>query len=234
VIALLLALAGAPGASASPAPAASAVPVLAPSAVVAKYAAALAQVRDPRVFTVEYTLVQTGPRTLEQTHRIFRSGGDERDETLAVNGTRSTSPVVRIFRGRPYRYTVAALAPKPSAYDFTYAGPHRDGKHVDYVFDLTPKGAAQPDFAFTQVTIDGLTFLPQSVAFAESRHNGAGTITFAKSEKFWVARSAAAQAATRAGIAHEQLRFSRWRFPKTLPRSTFAMPRPLLTPPPVP
>ena len=232
MIALLLALAGAPGASASPAPAATAVPVLAPSAVIAKYAAALAKLRDPRVFTVEYTLVQTGPRTLDQTHRIFRSGGDERDETLAVNGTRSSTPVVRIFRRRPYRYTVAALAPKPSAYDFSYAGPHRDGKHVDYVFDLTPKTATPPSFTFTQVTIDGITFLPQSVAFAERRHGGAGTVTFSKSEQFWVARSAVAQATLPGGIAHEQLRFSRWRFPKTLPRSTFAMPRPLLTPPP--
>ena len=232
MIGLLLALAGAPSASASPAPAATAVPVLPPSAVVAKYAAALAKVRDPRVFTVEYTLVQTGPRTLEQTHRIFRSGGDERDETLAVNGTRSSTPVVRIFRRRPYRYTVAALAPKPSAYDFTYAGPHRDGKHVDYVFNLTPKAAVPPSFAFTQVTIDGLTFLPQSVAFAESRHGGAGTVTFSKSDQFWVARSAAAQAAIPGGIAHEELRFLRWRFPKTLPRSTFSVPRPLLTPPP--
>ena len=232
MIGLLLALAAMPGASTSPAPAATPVPVLAPSAVVGKYAAALAKARDPRVFTVEYTLVQTGPRTLEQTHRIFRSGGDERDETLAVNGTRSSTPVVRIFHGRRYRYTVAALAPKPSAYDFTYAGPHRDGKHVDYVFDLTPKSATPPSFAFTQVTIDGLTFLPQSVAFAERRHGGAGTVTFSKSERFWVARSATAQAAIPGGIAHEQLRFSSWRFPKTLPRSTFSVPRPLLTPPP--
>ncbi|HEV3087025.1 MAG TPA: hypothetical protein VGX96_07330 [Candidatus Elarobacter sp.] len=235
MIALLLALAG-PGLAAVPSPGASPaptpVPVLAPSAVIAKYAAAVAQVRDPRVFTVEYTLVQSGPRTLEQTHRIFRSGGDERDETLAVNGTRSSTPVVRIFRGRPYRYTVAALSPKPSAYEFTYAGPHRDGKHVDYVFDLTPKAVTAPALAFTQVTIDGVTFLPQTVSFTASRQRGAGSVTFAKSEAFWVARSATAQADVRGGVAHEQLRFSRWRFPKTLPRSTFDKPRPLLTPPP--
>ena len=57
---------------------------------------------------------------------------------------------MRIFRRRPYRYTVRALAPKPAAYDFSYAGPHKNGKHVDYVFDLTPKKPA-PAFAFTQV-----------------------------------------------------------------------------------
>jgi hypothetical protein len=233
VIALLFALAGAPVvAAASPVPAATAPAMLAPQAVVARYAAALASARDPRVFTVEYTLVQTGTRTLEQTHRIFRDGGDERDEVLAVNGTRSTSPVVRIFRRRPYRYTLAALAPKPSAYDFTYAGPHKDGKHVDYVFDLTPKRATAPAFAFTQVVVDGVTFLPQSVSFATRQHGGSGTVTFAKSDAFWVARSAAAEATVPGGVARERLRFSSWRFPKTLPRSTFAAPRPLLTPTP--
>ena len=205
---------------------------LAPADAVARYETALATLKEPRVFVVEYTLEQTGPRTLEQAHRIFRNGGDERDETLAVNGNRPTTPVVRIFRGRPYRYTVAALAPRTSAYIFTFAGRHRDGKHVDYVFDLTPKAGPPPAFAFTQVTIDGITFLPQSVSFAETRHDGRGAITFAKAEKYWVARSASAQANVAGGVAHEQFTFSHWRFPTSLPRSTFAMPRALPTAPP--
>ena len=58
---------------------------------------------------------QTGTRSLEQTHRIFRSGTDERDETIAVNGSRPAVPLVRIFRQRPYRYTIAALAPNATA-----------------------------------------------------------------------------------------------------------------------
>ncbi len=194
--------------------------------VIAKYRAALAVLRDPGVFTVEYTLVQTGTRTLEQTHRIFRSGADERDETLSVNGTRSLTPVVRIFR-RSYHYTVAALAPKPDAYDFAYAGPHRDGKHVDYVFSVTPKGAQARAFTFTQVTVDGLTFLPSAVTFATSAHGGRGIVTFSKRDRWWVAHSATAVARVPGGIAHEELTFSHWRFPKTLPRSTFEAARPL-------
>ncbi len=183
------------------------------------------------MFSVDYTIEQTGTRSLEQTHRIYRSGTDERDETIAVNGTRPTSPLVRIFRRRPYRYTIAALAPKPAAYDFSYAGPHKDGKHVDYVFALTPKKAA-PRFAFTQVVIDGVTFLPASISFVTDQHAGQGQVTFAKSDRWWVARNAAAQANVPGGIARERLTFSRWRFPVTLPRSTFAAPRPLPTPSP--
>lgn len=210
--------------------AAAAVAALPPEAVVAKYAAAVAGLKEPRVFAFEYTIQQTGTRTLEQTHRVFRSGNDERDETLAVNGNRSRTPVVRIFRGRPYRYTVAALAPKPSQYTFAYAGPHKDGKHVDYVFDLVPK-AKPPGVTFTQVTIDGVTFLPQSIAFA-GPHAARGSVTFVKSGRYWVARTASAQANVQGGVARELLGFVHWRFPPTLPRSTFAMPRPLRTVPP--
>jgi hypothetical protein len=212
-------------------PAAAAVPTPAPDVVLANYAAALAALKEPRVFSVEYVIEQTGVRSLEQTHRIFRSGADERDETIAVNGTRPTAPVVRIFRRRPYRYTVRALAPKPAAYDFSYAGPHKTGKHVDYVFDLTPKKNA-PAFAFTRVTIDGVTFLPAAVAFETNQHAGHGEVTFAKSDRWWVARSAAAEANVPGGVAREHLTFSRWRFPATLPRSTFAAPRPLPSLPP--
>jgi hypothetical protein len=206
----------------------TAVPVMPPAAVLEQYRIALAGLKEPRVFAVEYAVQQTGTRALDQTHRIFRSGIDERDETLAVNGARSKYPVVRIFHRRPYRYTVAALAPKPSAYDFVYAGPHRDGKHVDYVFDLVPKGKP-PALAFTRVVIDGVTFLPQSVAFATAQRAGSGTVTFAKADKYWVARSASAQANVGGGVAREQIAFSRWRFPGALPRSTFAAPRPLPT-----
>ncbi len=232
MIALLAAaaLAAATGAPAAPSAAPAATPTPAPNAVVAKYATALKTVKEPRVFTVEYTIEQTGTRSLEQTHRIFRNGAAERDETIAVNGTRPTSPLVRIFR-RPYRYTVAALAPKPAAYDFAYVGPHKSGKHVDYVFDVTPKQPAR-GYTVTQVVIDGVTFLPASIAFAMDQHAGRGQVTFSKSDRWWIARSAVAQANVPGGVAHERLTFTHWRFPATLPRSTFAAPRPLPSPPP--
>jgi hypothetical protein len=222
----LLAAAGV--AAATPAASPTPVPVLPPVAVVAKYHRALTALKEPRVFVFEYSLQQTGTRTLEQIHRVFRSAKDERDEVLAVNGTRSSAPVVRIFRNRPYRYTVAALAPKTTLYDFTFAGLHRDGKHVDYVFSLEPKTPLR-GLRFTQVTVDGVTFLPQAVAFASDQHAARGSVSFAKADRYWVARGASAQANVPGGVAHERLAFSKWRFPKALPRSTFAMPRPLPT-----
>ncbi|HTW84655.1 MAG TPA: hypothetical protein VMD91_11345 [Candidatus Sulfotelmatobacter sp.] len=206
----------------------AALTLLAPQAVVAKYATALAQVRDPQVFTVQYTLEQTGTRSVEQTHRIFRSGKDERDEVIAVNGTRATQPEVRIFRNRPYRYAVTRLAPRPADYVFTYAGAVKDGHHTDYAFDLTPRHARA--FVHTAVVIDGLTFLPDSIAFT-SGHSGRGRVTFSKSGSYWVASGAEASAHEAGGDAYEQLTFSGWHFPTELPRSTFAVARPLPSPP---
>ena len=228
----LLAAAGVATAAALATPAATTAPPLAPEAVLARYQTALAEIVEPRVFTVEYTLEQTGTRVLDQRHRIFRSGGNERDETLAVNGKGSLTPVVRIFRGRPYRYAVSRLAPKPAAYDFAYVGPHKAGKHVDYVFRLVPRAPSRA-FALTDVTIDGVTFLPSSIAFATGKNAGTGTVAFTKSGRWWVASGAAASARVPGGVEHERLTFSRWRFPPTLPASTFALPRPLATPPPV-
>lgn len=227
------ALALAPSAALPPlaAPGALAPAVLPPDEVLARYADALAALKEPRVFVVEYTMEQTGPRVLEQTHRIFRSGGDERDEILAVNGTRTSRPAVRIFHRRPFRYTVAALSPKPKQYDFTYLGAHRSGRHVEYVFHLAPL-AAKPAFAFTQVTIDGLTFLPATVDFATSSHGGAGSVRFVKADRWWVPRLATARARVPGGVTREQIAFLHWRFPPSLPPSTFAAPRPLPTAPP--
>jgi hypothetical protein len=211
----------------------SIAPPPSPAAVVQRYERALAAVKEPRTFTVEFTLEQTGTRSVDQTHRIFRAGSDERDEIIAVNGTRAPNAAVRIFRGRPYRYAATKLAPRPAQYDFAYVGPHKNGHHVDYVFRLTPKTSKAPNaFRFTEVAIDGVTYLPGSVAFVSGPNVG-GSVTFGKSEKYWVATAAAASASGRAGIAHERLTFTNWRFPKTLPRSTFAA-RPLPTAPPAP
>ncbi len=232
-VAAAMVLAAAPHAAGArpttPAPA----PTLAPPSVLERYDDALAALKEPAVFAFEYTLEQTGTRTIDQTHRVFRSGTNERDETLAVNGVRSTAPVVRVFRGRRYRYTVRALAPTASAYEFSYTGPHRDGKHIDYVFALAPTRAPGA-IRFTSVTVDGLTFLPRSVSFVARVRAASGTVTFTKADRYWVASTAFAQAKLSGGVARERLHFTSWRFPAALPASTFAVPRPLPTTPVLP
>ncbi|MGB8267493.1 MAG: hypothetical protein WCE44_14285 [Candidatus Velthaea sp.] len=192
--------------------------------VLARYAAALADYEAPAVLSFDYTLEQSGAREGEQSHRVFRSATNERDETLAVDGRKLDPPTVRIFRGRANRYTVELLAPRPAQYGFRYLGTHRDGHHLDYVFDATIRGEAA--YRVTRVTIDGVTFLPQTIVFSAGT-GGTGTVTFGRSERWWIPLEVTAHARIGGLAAVERLTFSAYRFPATLPPSTFAMPRPL-------
>jgi len=221
--------------------AAAATSELSPPAVIERYEAALKKVREPPVITFDYKLEQTGLRTALQTHRVFRSGNDERDETLTVDGKRLSPPKVRIFRGRRNRYTIETLAPHPAEYKFAYRGSRKDGHHVDYLFRLTPT-AVRP-FAVTDVAIDGVRFLPLSIGFATGLNEGAGTITFGSNARWWVPYVATARATIADAPATERLTFYTYRFPLTLPESTFtqahrAAPRarsaPLVPPVPAP
>jgi len=217
----------------SPAPplsaAATAPRPLPATTVVAKYQQALATQKEPSAISFDYTLEQSGVRELDQRHRVFRSGTDERDEVLVVNGRELTTPEVRIFRGRRDRYAIGRLAPSPARYVFLFAGTQRDGHHLDYVFTLTPKVPGA--FIVTRVAIDGVAFLPTSIAF-RVQGGGHGTVRYARTEKWWVPLSADASAHVNRALASEHLVFSNYLFPITLPSSTFEKPRPLPTLPP--
>jgi hypothetical protein len=207
-------------------------PAVAPGTFLVRYASALAVHRTPALESFEYAVEQTGTRELQQVHRVFRSGSSQRDELLSVDGKKLDPPTTHIFLGRPNRYTLEALAPRPSEYAFRYIGSARDGHHVDEIFAVTPD---QPgSFDVTQVTIDGVTFLPDEIRFATSSHDGRGSVTFASIETHWVVTGADARAVDAKIVADERITFGRYRFPDALPPSTFLTPRPLpsFAPPP--
>jgi hypothetical protein len=210
-----------PAAPGSPAP-------LAPAVILARYAAALHTLKEPRVITFDYTLEQTGPRSISQTHRVFRSDNDERDETLSNDGRTLKQPLVRIFRGRRNRYTVARLAPRTDQYDFVFVGPRRNARHFDYVFRLTPK-TLRP-YTVTDVTIDGVRFLPLAIEFATGQNEGQGTVAFGSNARWWVPYAANARAVVADDTATERLTFYTYRFPPNLPGSTFTQARRLPAP----
>jgi hypothetical protein len=194
---------------------------LAPADVLANYRTAVAQLRVPRILTFEYTIEQTGLRNGEQVHRIFRSLGDERDELLAVDGKRLVPPKVAIFHHRRYRYALADLAPRMGAYDFRFIGTRRNARHIDdYVFATTARKSVP--FRITSVTIDGASFVPVVLAFATSANAGSGTLSFARRDRYWVATEAIARATLGNIGATERIAFARYRFPLTLPPSTFS------------
>jgi len=193
--------------------------IVTPAAVLARYSAALAAQPAPHVISFEYLLEQTGARDLQQTHRVFRSGTDQRDEILAVDGRLLDTPAVRISHNRRDRYAIASLAPLPSAYTFRFIGAVHDGRHQDYVFGTTPDVPGA--FRVVQVTIDGISYLPSSISFETDAHQGSGTITFARAEQYWVPAVAVAHATYAKLDAEERITFSSYRFPASLPPGTF-------------
>lgn len=220
----------APGSTAASTP----TTTLDPDTVLARYAQALKDAPVPKLAVFEYAIEQAGVHDLIQTHRVYRAGREERDETLAVSGKALSPPLVRLFHGRIDRYAVARLAPTEASYAFAFVGTHKSGKHTDYIYRTlahTP-GA----FEVTQVTIDGVRFLPSSISFVTGRGKvrGTGTINFNKSDRYWMPVLAVAVANVGQERARERIAFSGYRFPTSLPRSTFAAPRSLATPSPSP
>ena len=207
-------------------------PAVAPGTILARYAEALAANRTPAVLSFEYTVDQTGARDIQETHRVFRSGSSLRDELLRVQGKRLDPPTTHVFLNRSNRYTLEALAPHAGNYSFRYLTSVPDGRHADEVFATTP--LVPGSFNVTQVTIDGITALPVAIRFSTGSYDGSGSVTFARVQTHWMPTLATARATYAKVVAEERIAFGNYRFPASLPESTFLTPRPLpsFRPPP--
>ncbi|HYL27335.1 MAG TPA: hypothetical protein VEW74_05830 [Candidatus Nitrosotalea sp.] len=202
--------------------------------VLQRYALALARVETPKVLIYSYTVSQVGPSNIEQRHVIYRSGNAVRDETLAVDGIPLSRKIVRFLR-RPERYTVERFSPRTDAYELLFLGTVKDGKHVDYVYEATPLNKAASTW-IDRVAIDGVKFLPRAVHFHSggAELNGTGEIEFAPFGKYWMPVAASARASVKGKPAREQIVWSDYRFPDSLPISTFQAPEPLPVATPTP
>jgi hypothetical protein len=224
LVAALVLAAGGTGGAAVPADIPPLGLQMGPAGVLARYEAELAAEPTPRVVSFQYTVEQIGARDLMQQHHVFRAGLNVRDEIIAVDGKPLAQPVVRIAHGRRNRYAVESLAPRASAYAFRYVGPVRDGRHTDYVFATTPRTPSA--FRVTRVTIDGASYLPATIDFTTSAHDGSGSISFVRADRYWVPALATARATYAKLAARERISFSLYRFPTSLPAGTFAQPHP--------
>jgi hypothetical protein len=201
--------------------------------VLQRYASALAALDTPKTVVYSYTVSQVGPANIEQHHRVYRSGLDVRDETLSVDGMGLRRKIVR-FSHREDRYAPGRFAPHADAYELLFLGTVKDGHHLDYVYEATP--VSRPSGAWIdRVTIDGANFLPRAVHFHSAGLDvqGNGEIEFGPFGKYWMPIVAAAEARVKGKPASERITWSDYRFPESLPPSTFQPPEPLpnATPP---
>ncbi len=195
--------------------------------VVNRAMAALAKIEQPKNVVFSYSVSQAGVHNLEQTHRIFRSQNRQRDETLTIDGDplRTTRVLMRTDR-----YAVTKIAPRAGAYAFLFLGTQRNGKHLDYVYSTAPMGA--PAFLVTEVTIDGLSYLPSLVRFRMAARTSAatGSIAYARFSKYWMPTLATVSATIGGKPTRERISWSAYSFPAALPASTFFQPTPLAVP----
>jgi len=198
-----------------------AAPALSSGVVLARYAHALAVLRRPRSVSFQFSVEQLGLRNLEQTHRVYRSGLRERDETLAADGQSLPVPSIRIIENRVDRYDILAVAPRAAAYGFTLVARSRRA----YVFKTVSRA---PDaFTISAVEIDRATFLPSLVRFAIAGNgaHGSGELRYGSADRYWVVRQAQITAhLTNGSRAHERIAWSGYQFPASLPPSTFEVP----------
>lgn len=210
--------------------AALANPPLDSQVVLQQYATHLLSAEIPKTLIFTYSVSQAGPESIEQSHRIYRSGDLVRDETLQVDGQSLKLKVTRITRYRN-RYTIENLAPRMTAYAFLFLRTVRTGNSYSYVYKAVPLGAPG-SFVVLGMTVDGRTFLPSEIRFrtASATMKGEGSVSFARAGKYWVPTGVAVRAVIDGKPARERITFTSYQFPGRLPKSTFQGPRPLPTP----
>lgn len=192
-----------------------------------RYELEMSSLKRPKAMIFSYTVSQAGANSIEQRHQVYRSGEDVRDETLAVDGTGLAQKIVRIAK-RPDRYDVSRVAPRTATYTMLFLRSVRDGAHFDYMYEAHPLVPADTGFVVTTVTIDGQTYLPRTIVFraAAGTTTGTGELQYGKSGVYWVPLVASVQADVKGKPTRERIIWTDYRFPPSLPPSTFVGPKP--------
>jgi hypothetical protein len=196
--------------------------------VLQRYELTMGDLIAPKTMIFSYSVSQLGSTDIEQVHRVYRSGLNVRDETLAVDGI-ALKPKIVGFGKREDRYALSRLAPRSAAYAMLFVRTVRDGAHEDYLYEATPRESAPSGFVVTGVLIDGISYLPREIDFrtAGATASGAGKLAFGKSDKYWVPMYATIDAQVKGRPARERIAWSDYRFPRMLPAATFVPPKPL-------
>ncbi len=189
--------------------------------VLERYFARLSTFQQPKAVIFQYSISQSGPNNIEQTHRVYRNARLQRDETLAVDGVALKPPAIRISNYHDH-YTIGTLAPRPGVYAFLLLRAHRVSNHIAYTYSTVPL-AGVGGFAVTSFTIDGSSYLPSAIRFhtVSGAVSGSGVVDYAKFGRYWMPTDATVRARIARKPARERIAWSQYRFPSAMPKSTF-------------
>ena len=221
----------APGGAAVPGPRPRAI-VASPQAALSAYREAVATLPMPSNLTFEYLVTRSGPtRIITEEHRVYRDGaGRERNETIAVNGTKVVPTIAQVFRHAEWPYGAEKFIVSAAAYDVTFTG--QGVVRGRRVYGFSAKRFRKSDFEVNGLYLDASRFLPVRETFTVLGKGceGTGSVDFVPVREFWliVSISASCVSSLRGSTSQdapppfrERIRFSKYAFPKTLPPQVF-------------
>lgn len=190
--------------------------------VLSHYETALRTLRTPKYSIYSYVVSQALPTSIEQRHIVYRSGESVRDESWPVGSARPAKHVVSVGK-REDAYAIARLAPRRSGYEMLFVRVSQVDGYMVYVFDTVPYVKSTSGFTVTQVAIDASRFLPRELSFTTSNGEtmGHGELRYTAAGVYWVPLAASVTALLDGKPAREHIAWGDFRFPPSLPASTF-------------
>jgi hypothetical protein len=193
------------------------------------YRTALAAQKLPAYMEFTYTVTRSGPaRIITEQHRVYWANtGEERNDTIAVNGTPVVPAPSQLLRRSIWPYDPAQFAVSGDDYDATPAGMAIVAGRKTYAFALARSTPA--DFMQKSIYVDVKTHLPvrQTFAVAGADCDGSGSIDFGPSGGYWlpnfvsVVCTQSGAGASPAPVFKESIRFTSYQFPALIPQDIF-------------
>lgn len=193
--------------------------------ILTRYRAALDALPPLGNLVFQYTESRSGPtRALQEEHRVYRrADGEERNETIAVNGAQLIPPIVRFSDKAQWPYDVRAFAVTAGEYNVMALGTSIVGGKHAYGFSTVRTTTA--DFSVTGLYLDTTRYLPVRETFSATGGgcSGTGSVDFAPFGARWLPTAATVNCALEQGGAtfRESIVFSDYAFPAELPPDVF-------------
>ncbi len=195
--------------------------------VLDEYVHAMDSLSMPTASICNYSISQAGPIQIEQQHLLYRQGDLVRDTLLSSQGIPVREKSI-VIAHRANRYAIDRLAPTLHDYEVLFLSAHKVGPDFQYRYQATAL-APTARFSITGFTIASGRFLPSAIAFTSSG-NGAeahGAVLYHAAGRYWVPYEVYVTGSLHGKPANERITWSNCRFPRSLPETTFRVPRPL-------
>jgi hypothetical protein len=202
------------------------------ASVLDSYRQALAIRKIPEFMEFGYTVTRSGPgRIVTEQHRVYWANpGEERNDTIAVNGTPVVPAPSQVLHRASWPYDASQFTVSPDDYDAVPAGISVIAGRKAYAFALVRSSSA--DFMLKSLYVDAKTRLPlrQTFAVAGADCEGSGAIDFGPVGAYWlptfisVLCTQAGSGASPAPVFKESIRFTSYQFPSSIPADVFSSP----------